>query len=68
MHSVFRKRVVKAAGSAMDVFPITDYSEYVQHGSDNQRIFGYWQRAGRYIEKAVTIYNVNEKSRKSANL
>ncbi|MFN3580392.1 MAG: hypothetical protein ACK4VV_07960 [Pseudomonas sp.] len=56
MHSILRKRVVKAAGSAMDVFPVTDYTVYTSRDSSNVRIYNYWKTAGVYLEKAAAVY------------
>lgn len=63
MHSILRKRVVKAAGSAMDVFPVTDYSDYVADRAENLRIASYWTLSGTYLNKALSIYSAQEHTR-----
>lgn len=49
-------RTARAAGSVMEVWPSSDYSDYVPKGSPQQRIGRSWENTGTYLKKAIRQY------------
>lgn len=50
------KQFLLAIGSAMEVLPMGNYSEYLPKGTAAQRIGSSWYRVSKYIKKASINY------------
>lgn len=42
-----------AIGSAMDVWPNTDYMQMVPESSQSECIHRYWKEAGKYLTRSI---------------
>lgn len=51
------KPIYHAMGSAMEVIPAGDYSEYMPKGTAAQRLNGSWKRVGETLAKSMASYD-----------
>lgn len=49
-----------AVGSAMEVMPLGDYSEYMPQGTAAQRLNSSWARVGETLTKSMESYDEKE--------
>ncbi|MBF0568232.1 MAG: hypothetical protein HQK95_05130 [Nitrospirae bacterium] len=61
------RNIFKGIGSVLDIYPNTDYSEYLSNidinGSlqtDAENLHGYWVAVGGYIRHAMSIADVED--------
>ncbi|XGA79019.1 hypothetical protein OR573_10945 [Halomonas sp. CH40] len=54
-------RIVLAAGSVMEVWPVGDYSQHMPKGTAQDRIGQHWVNAGSHLCKAVSDYQKQAK-------
>lgn len=61
---------LKGLGSVINIWPNTDYSEFMDKRPIEKRIAGYWGEAGRHLNNAINDFekgNQNEKNTKDTN-
>ncbi|GFM68687.1 hypothetical protein [Pseudomonas cichorii] len=56
-----KNRTVRAIGSAMDVYPVGDYSEHSKPSSPSMAIATYWKETGKYLGKAIEQHDETSK-------
>lgn len=53
LEAILKSRRLRAFGSAMDIYPVGNYSEHMPKGKQSARIGKYWKSTGKYLEAAM---------------
>ncbi|QEA40074.1 hypothetical protein FGL86_13965 [Pistricoccus aurantiacus] len=60
---LIKNRMLLAAGSVMEVWPDSDYAEYMPQQSTEQRLDEHWRHVGQYLSTAMKRYRSQEPAR-----
>ena len=64
---ILSKRMIRAMGSVMEIWPDGAYAEYMPRGSTGQRIGQHWKAAGKHLKDAVNHYEQGQDNGQEAS-